>query len=346
MKAFVTGSTGLLGTNLVRLLVEQGHSVKALARSREKAQQVIGDLPNVEIIIGDMEDIPGFAGHMAGCDVLFHTAAYFREYYQPGDHWKTLETINITGTVRVLEEAEKHGVKKAIYVSSSGVIGRTADGSPADETTPPGKFNYSNLYFKSKILAEEAVFQFLKTHTLPVVLILPGWMFGPYDNAPTSAGQIVLDLLDRKLPGIPPGGNIIADARDVAQGMINAVERGRSGERYIIDGHFHSINELVQIIAKVSGVPGPTLRFPYPMLLVYAWVSETIARLTGSSTLIAVEGIRTLNNPIYTTSAKAVRELGVTYRPLEETLRDEVAYYRAKRSKTTVIPPQTHSAPA
>lgn len=330
MHAFVTGSTGLLGTNLVRQLVEQGHTVKALARSREKAQRVLGDLPQVEIVIGDMEDIAGFAPAMAGCDVLFHTAAYFREYYQPGDHWPTLEAINVKGTVRILEEAERLGVKKAVYVSSVGVIGRTADGSPADESTPPSAYNYSNLYFRSKIVAEEAVAEFLRTHTLPVVLILPGWMFGPYDSAPTTAGQIVLDLLARKLPGIPPGGNMIADARDVAQGMINAVEHGKSGERYLIDGAYHSIAELAHTVSRVSGVPAPTLRFPYPILLVYAWISETIARLTKGTTLITVEGVRTLANPIRTSSSKAVRDLGVTYRPLEDTLRDEVAYYRAQ----------------
>ncbi|MBC7870191.1 MAG: SDR family oxidoreductase [Chitinophagaceae bacterium] len=333
MKAFVTGSTGLLGSNLVRLLVEQGHEVKALARSAEKARRLLGDL-NIEIVVGDMENLDGFVDAMTGCDVLFHTAAYFREYYQPGDHWKILEDINIKGTVRILEAAEKRGVKKAIYVSSSGVIGRRADGKPGDETAAPPKLAEGNLYFKSKVLAEEAVYGFLKTHKLPVVMILPGWMFGPSDAAPTSAGQLVLDYLDKKIPGIVDGGGTVADARDVAQGMINAVERGRSGERYIIAGEYYNLETIGKTVEKVSGVPAPTMRIPYRILLAYAWFVQTSARLRGVETLMTVEGIRTLHYQEKISSEKAIRELGITFRPLEETLRDEVNWFRARKTQT------------
>lgn len=92
MKAFVTGSTGLLGNNLVRLLTEQGHTVKALVRSKEKAAKLFEGL-EVTLVQGDMKDVPGFASDLEGCDVLFHAAAYFREYYQPGDHWAELSRL-------------------------------------------------------------------------------------------------------------------------------------------------------------------------------------------------------------------------------------------------------------
>jgi dihydroflavonol-4-reductase len=105
MKAFVTGATGLLGNNLVRELLGRGYEVKALVRSREKAEKLFGDLA-IEYVVGDMEDVPAFAAELAGSDVLFHTAAYFREYYQPGeDHWGKLKRINIDGTVEILNAA-------------------------------------------------------------------------------------------------------------------------------------------------------------------------------------------------------------------------------------------------
>src|SRR5689334_1312581 len=122
MKAFVTGSTGLLGNNLVRLLVEQGHEVKVLARSRKRAELLFAGL-DVNIVEGDMLDIPGFAAAMEGCEVLFHTAAYFRDYFQPGDHWKLLDAINIQGTHALLIEAERRGIQQVIYTSSSATIG-------------------------------------------------------------------------------------------------------------------------------------------------------------------------------------------------------------------------------
>jgi dihydroflavonol-4-reductase len=331
MKAFVTGSTGLLGSNLVRLLVAQGWQVKALARSAAKAQALLGDQANVEIVTGDMEDIGGFASHIQGCDVLFHTAAYFREYGQPGEHWAKLDAINITGTIRLLELAEQYGIGKVIYTSSSGVIGARADGQPSDESAPPSDFALrDNLYFKSKVVAEERIFAWLKTHSLPVVLILPGWMFGPSDAAPTAAGSIVQSFLARQLPTRIPGNLQIADARDVAQGMINAVERGRSGERYIIGGDEATLDHVMDMLEKVSGVPAPTVRVPYFAALMYGWVSETIARLQGKEALATVNGIRTLNSGIKITSAKAMGELGVRFRPLEDTLRDTVNWYRER----------------
>jgi dihydroflavonol-4-reductase len=328
MKAFITGSTGLLGSNLVQLLVAQGHSVKALVRSREKAERLIG-WPNVQLVTGDMESVEGFARELAGCDVLFHTAAYFREYFGPGDHWATLEKINVQGTIQLLEAAEKAGIRKVIYTSSSGVIGARRDGKPGDEATPPDRSVEQNLYFRSKLVAERAIAAWLKTHNLPVVLILPTAIFGPQDAAPTAAGQIILDYLHGQLPAIPPGGFSLVDARDVAQAMLNAVERGQSGERYIINNRYYSVADIMRILEQVSGVPAPKLRLPPAVALTFAYVSEAAARLTGKPSQISVNAVRTLLAGNIVTMDKAVRELGATVRPFEDTLRDEVAWYRA-----------------
>lgn len=329
MKAFVTGSTGLLGSNLVRQLVQQGHTVVALARSPQKARAQLGASPHVTVVQGDLESIDGFAAHLSGCDVLFHTAAYFREYYGDGDHWAKLEQLNVHGTIKLLDAAERAGVKKVIYVSSSGVIGAPKPGQPGDESTPPDATALRNLYFKSKVLAETAVFEWLNTHTLPVVLILPTWMHGPGDAAPTSAGQMVRDHLVRKHPAVPAGGTPVVDARDVAAAMINAVARGRSGERYIVNNRYVSLPELTRVLEQVSGVPAPRIQLPYPMAITVAFVAETIARLRKQSTLLTVNGIRTLQYHHELSSAKAMHELGATFRPIEDTLRDSVSWQRA-----------------
>jgi dihydroflavonol-4-reductase len=326
VKAFVTGATGLLGNNLVRLLVQQGYEVKALVRSKEKAQKLLGDVKNVEFIQGDMENVVGFAESLQGCDALFHTAAYFREYYQPGDHWPKLEKINVLGTIELLEAADKHGVKKTIHVSSSGVIGEDEIG---DESTAANGLALENLYFRSKVETEKAIASFLKTHTMPVIMILPGWMYGPGDAAPTSAGQLVQDFLGRKLPGVLNGGAMIADARDVSQAMITSVEKGKSGERYIIGGKLYKLADIMKTLEEVSGVPAPKFHIPTPMALTIAWLSETYARLTGGSTLLTVNGIKTIANPHQISSEKAVHELGVSFRSLEDTLRDTVNWYKS-----------------
>jgi dihydroflavonol-4-reductase len=289
---------------------------------------------DLTLVEGDMSDVASFGAALTGCDVLFHTAAYFREYYQPGDHWATLEAINVHGTVALLAEAERRGVKKVIYTSSNGVIGARATGEPSDESDPPDARAEQNLYMKSKVLAEQAIQAFLQHSSLPVALILPGWMFGPNDAAPTSSGQMVLDFLNRRLPGIVSGGADVVDARDVARAMINAVEHGRSGERYIVTrGEYISLEQILKLLEQVSGVPAPRRRIPDTLTLAYAWLSELYSRLTGRPVLVTLAGVRMLRHLQVTSPAKARRELGASFRPLAETLRDEVAWFRANQAE-------------
>jgi dihydroflavonol-4-reductase len=328
MQAFVTGSTGLLGSNLVRELVDRGYGVKALVRSGDKAKHLLGDLPKVQFIQGDLRHIAAFAHELRGCDVLFHTAAYFRESYGLGDHWPQLKRLNIDATIELLEAAEKAGVRKAIYVSSSGCIGRNADGSPGNESTPPGPVTFSNLYFKSKLMAEEAVANFLQRHTLPVVLICPGAMLGPQDAAPTELGQFVLDYLQGKIPALLAGGMPSVDARDVAIAMVNAVGDGRSGERYLIGGRYASMADLMGTLATVSGVPAPKQKIPGVMMRVLAVFCGWMGRLTGQKPAIPMEGVKIMLAALAYDSTKAQHELGAQFRPLEVTLRDMVAWYR------------------
>jgi dihydroflavonol-4-reductase len=329
MKTFVTGATGLLGSNLVRALRAEGHSARALVRSKEKGQRQLGDT-GAELVVGDMENVPGFAGALDGVDVVFHTAAYFREYYGSGNHWPKLEAINVRGTLALAEAARAQGVKRLMDTSSSGTIGLKPDGSPGDEETPPAPLAKGNLYFKSKVLAA-AQLQALAARTgLDVVQILPGWMFGPGDAAPTGSGQLVLDFLAGKLPAIPPGGTSAVDARDVAVGMIRAAERGRAGEKYILGGDFVTLADVIRMLEKVTGWPGPRSRIPYPVAFVYAAVSEFWAKLTGGETLVTREAVRMMQARLAVTSAKAEQELGWKHRPLRETLADEVAWYRSQ----------------
>jgi dihydroflavonol-4-reductase len=327
MEAFVTGGTGLLGSNLVRELVQRGYRVRALVRSIDKAKFLLGGLP-VEFIQGDIQDVAAFAPALAGCDVLFHTAAYFRESYGVGDHWPQLKRLNIDATIELLEAAEKAGVGKAIYVSSSGTIGRYPDGRPGDELAPPSATTHSNLYFKSKLMAEAAVANFLKTSTLLVVLICPGAMLGPQDAAPTEFGQFVLDFLHRKIPGLLAGGMPTVDVRDVAAAMVNAVERGRSGDRYLVGGPYYSMADLMRTLESVSGLPAPKPKIPGFVMRLLAFLSTALARLSGGKPAIPAEGVRIMLARLAYDSDKAERELAVTFRPLEETLSDMVAWYR------------------
>jgi dihydroflavonol-4-reductase len=329
MRAFVTGATGLLGNNLVRTLRAEGHAVRALVRSTTKAEQLLGDA-GVELVVGDMEDVPGFAGALADCDVVFHTAAYFREYYAAGDHWPRLEAINVHATRALAEAAHAHGVQRLVHTSSAATIGLRMDGSAGDEETPPAAIASENLYFKSKVLAAQALREVSARLGLDVVQVLPGWMFGPWDAAPTASGRFVLDFLGGRLPAIPPGGMNAVDARDVAVGMIRAAERGRPGDSYILGGPFTTLSDVAETLAQVTGLAAPRWRIPYGVAWAYATLAEAWARFRSSETLITVAAVRAMHAELRVSSNKALRELGWRYRPLSDTLRDEVAWYRSQ----------------
>jgi dihydroflavonol-4-reductase len=235
----------------------------------------------------------------------------------------------------LLEAAEKAGVRKAIYVSSSGTIGRYPDGSPGDEADPPAPVTYSNLYFKSKLMAEAAVAHFGQRSAMPVVLICPGAMLGPQDAAPTEFGQFVLDYLNRKIPALLAGGMPTVDVRDVAAAMVAAAkeqsgndEAGPGGNRYLVVGHYYSMADLMRTLEAVSGVPSPKQKIPGFMMRVLAFFSTWMGRLTGREPDIPMEGIKIMLADLAYDSTKAQRELGVQFRPLEISLADMVAWFR------------------
>ncbi len=328
MKAFVTGSTGLLGNNLVRQLLNEGHEVVGLTRSAEKFEKMLGDT-SAKPVVGDMEDIGAFASHLEGCNAVFHTAAYFREYYGKGDHIPKLEAINITGTLELIEAADARGVEAFIHTSSSGTIGVRDDGAPGDEDTRASDAQLRNLYFKSKVEGDQKIRAYVPPNGMRVIQILPGWMWGPGDAGPTGAGQIVFDFLDGKFPAVPDGGTSLVDARDVAAAMIPAVDQPH-GERFIVGGTYHSLREVVDLLAKETGRTSPQVNLPAWFAIFYAQMSETWATLTGGRAAANVEGVRTMAAKHSVSSAKAERELGAMFRPLEQTIGDVVGWYRER----------------
>lgn len=329
-QTFVTGATGLLGSNLVRELIARGYRVRGLVRSAEKAKRFLGDLGSAfEPVVGDMQRISEFAPELAGSSAVFHTAAYFREYYQPGAHDEALDTINVQGTLQLMQAADRAGVPCFVHTSSSGTIGLKPDGSPGDELTPPSPLQLKNGYFRSKVEGDRTIAAFQPQSGMRVMEILPGWMWGPGDAAPTPAGRLVLDFVAGKIPIIPDGGTSTVDARDVASAMIACIAQGRHGERYIVGGEMRTLAEDLLELEALTGVRGPRLRLPYALQMAFATFEELRARLTRGPLLVSRAGLAMMHSKHAVTSDKAVRELGVRFRPFKETVADTIDWYSA-----------------
>ncbi|MFY0576724.1 NAD-dependent epimerase/dehydratase family protein [Cystobacter fuscus] len=229
--AFVTGSTGLLGNNLVRLLVSRGVS-EGIDPFARKARKLLAGVP-VEFVEGDLEDVESFAPAMRHADVLFHTAAYFRDSYKGGSHAAGLMRINVEGTRALLEAAYRQGVRRVVHTSSIAVLAPRQGHPRTDETMRRDAEHEPDAYYRSKILADREVDAALERHPdLHASLVLPGFMNGPGDAGPTTAGQLVLDFLHGRLPGVINTRFAYVDARDVAATLVAAAEKGPRGERY------------------------------------------------------------------------------------------------------------------
>lgn len=324
MRAFVTGSTGLLGNNLVRTLAAAGHEVLALARSPAKAARELGDTP-ARIVVGDLDDVAGFAPALEGVDVVFHAGAYFREYYAAGDHAAALARINVDASVALARAAQAYGVGRMVFTSSAGLVGLQPDGSPGTEQTPPWAGIQGNRYLRSKAQAEQRLQALAREEGLFVAFALPAWMWGPHDAAPTASGQLAVDAIRGRLPpAVPPGGAAVVDARDVAAAMLRIAESGRSGERYLLSAGYAGLDTIVQGLAERAGVAAPRRQMPFAAALALAWTAETWARLTRRPSALSVQSMRLMNARLNVSAAKAERELGVRFRPIAQTLADTV----------------------
>ncbi len=336
-RALVTGATGLLGNAIVRELLAGGsEQVIALVRDRDRAAPLLPDDERVRIVLGDVTDVAGFSDELAGLDAVLHTAAYFREYYEPGNDPELLRRTNVDAVRDLLEAAARAEVPVVVHTSSSGTLGPTADGSAADEDTPPPAFGAKgNRYFQSKVHSEEVVRAFCAQHELRVPIVLPGWMWGPGDAGPTGSGRLFLAAARGELSAVPRAGNHIVDARDVALACVRAAADGASERRYIVAGEWHGLAEICGEIARVCAVRAPR-EVPARLAMAMAGLFELQGALLRRPPLATRTGVRTIvgDTNMRISSARAQRELGATFRPLPQTVVDEAAWYREHGSLT------------
>lgn len=328
-RTLVTGATGLLGGSVVRALLAGGATeVVALARDVDRAASLLPADERLRVVVGDVTDVPGFAPALRGMDAVVHTAAYFREYYQPDPDVSLLYRTNVEAVRELLRATADAGVPALVHTSSTGTLGAGPGGAPADEDTPPADDIARSDYRSSKVHSEDVVQEFSGDVRVPIVL--PGWMWGPGDVAPTSAGRLFLAVARQQMRAVPKAANHVVDVRDVAAAMVRAAVDGESKRRYVVGGSRHTLIELAGGIARVTGARVPR-EVPMALAMTAAAVMELEAKVRGHEPVASRKGIdvlRSTGHPI--SSARAQRELDVTFRPIEQTLADTAGYYRAR----------------
>jgi dihydroflavonol-4-reductase len=324
----VTGASGFLGWHIARVLVERGYPVRALARPHSR----VPELP-VEIVTGDLREPESLERAVAGCGIVFHVAADYRLWLRrPAEMYRS----NVDGTRNLLITARHAGVERVVYTSTVGCIGIPHDGL-GDEDTPVSLGDMAGDYKRSKFLAEQAALEFARGG-FPVVIVNPTAPVGDHDVKPTPTGQIVADFLEGRMPAFIDTGLNIVDVRDVAVGHLQALERGRVGERYILGSENLTLAQILEILARITGRKAPAVKLPYAVAYCAGICSTAWAEVTGSPPRVPIDAVRMARKKMWVRNAKARLKLGFDPRPAEGALRKAVEWFTAGRPPMERVP--------
>lgn len=324
MRTFLTGATGFLGSHVARVLIEQGADLRLLVRPTSNLKNLEG--LKAETVTGDLRDPASLEKAMSGCDTVFHVAADYRLWVtDPNEMYRS----NVEGTRAVLEAARKTNVKNVVYTSSVATIGFTRNGQPADEDSPVSLADMIGHYKRSKFMAEQIALQAGRSG-MRVVTVNPTTPIGEHDIKPTPTGRIVVDFLKRKFPAYVETGLNLVDVRECARGHVAALEKGKSGERYILGGENLTLKQILDMLGSISGLPSPAVKLPYFVAYLAGAVDETMnGRILGKEPRATIESVRMGRKKMWASSGKAERELGWRIVPPDAALRRAVEWFRA-----------------
>jgi nucleoside-diphosphate-sugar epimerase len=315
MKAFVTGGTGFIGRHVVRKLLLRGHDVVALVRSQADADALsaLGARP----VVGDITDPTSMRQAMAGSDVLFHIAGWYR--IGTPDRMDA-ERINVSGTRNVLSLAHELGVPRIVYASSVAVYGDTR-GRLVDESFFQGG-PFATEYDRTKWLAHYKVVLPLIRQGAPIIVVLPGGVYGPGDHS--LVGRLMALFYQGRLPVLPAPEFTMtyAHVEDMAEGIILAAEKGRVGQSYNLAGPAIPLGEIVDFWSQLTGLPAPALRIPYRLVRLAAPLMGAVGAVAAVPEMVSREAIGVLGVSYMAHSDKARQELGWRNRSLQTGMKD------------------------
>lgn len=318
---FVTGVSGLLGTNVVNLLLENEFKVKGLVRHPHK---YIGKKSkNLQLITGDLLD--DFTGLLDNVDYVIHIAALTSQ--NSSDNSKYWE-INSLATKRLFHSATISNVKKFIYISTANTIGYGTKNKLGMEINPIREPFSKAIYAQSKKSAED--FLLFNKQKTQVVIINPTFMLGAYDTKPSS-GRIILMSLNKKLVFYPPGGKNFVHVEDVAKGIMKSIETGQDGEKYLLANENLSFHDFFIKVNKIVGQTPIMIPLPKYLLIFIGFLGDIITRLNIKTDLTSTN-MRMLCVNNYYSNKKSRKKLHVDYQPIDKAISDAVTYFKHKKT--------------
>src|SRR6201993_4476583 len=321
MTTLVTGAAGFLGSHVARQLVARGEDVRVLMRPSSN-NRAISDL-SLEYVTGDLRDAASLDRAMAGVQRVYHVAADYRLWAK---NPKDIYDSNVGGTKNLLAAAKKAGVEQLIYTSTVATIAVDRPELP-NESTQAKLEEMIGHYKRSKWMAEQEALKAAKSG-LPAIVAMPTTPVGPWDWKPTPTGKIILDFLNGKMPGYVKTGLNFVGVEECAAGHLLVSEKGKIGERYLLGAENLTLKELLDTLAKITGLAAPGMKIPHGVALGVAYVESAFSRLIGREPGIPVEGVKIAQHKMFVVCSRAKRELGFEAGPVAAALERAVRWYR------------------
>lgn len=320
MRVFLTGGTGFVGANLARLLLQQGYQVKALARSNSCLDNLKS--LDIEIVEGDLNN-PGLSLQMQDCQALFHVGACYSLWQRDRD---LLYRSNVLGTRNILKCAREAKIERTVYTSSVAAIGVKKKAQIANEAHQSSVDKLIGYYKKSKYYAEQEAIAAANLGQ-DVVIVNPTTPIGRRDIKPTPTGEIIVRFLERKMPFYVDTGLNLIDVQDVAWGHLLALEKGQTGDRYILGNQNLTLKQILAKLSHITGLPAPKKQIPYWIPYTVAWIDEKVLTLLGKKPSIAIDGVKMSRQKMFYNSDKAIADLGLPQSSIDNALRNSVDWF-------------------
>jgi dihydroflavonol-4-reductase len=320
----VTGGAGFIGSHLVRLLLERGEIVRVL----DLPSAPVAHLPldRIELALADIRDRTAVERAMKGCQEVYHLAANPHLWVQQRGLFRQ---VNYVGAVNVLEAALAAGVRRVLHTSTESILTRARQNDAITEEQHITDADVIGPYCRSKHLAERHALR-LGRAGAPVVVVNPTLPVGPGDLGRSPPTQMMLDFCKGKRREYLDAELNLIDVRDVAEGMIRAMERGQPGRRYLLGNENLSVLTVFRMLARLTGLPEPRWRVPYPVALAAAYAGEFLADVfTHRAPAATVTGVRLTRRRMHFDPRRSLAELDLRPRPVADSLAETVAWFRS-----------------